>query len=366
MSDSDYTDVIEEPKNNPAAHRVWELLSLFQQAHDKWQGLVYGIAHGYSQAWYRQQDVLQNTKSKIQAERDFQCFIVSIFAAGICGGLMGGLIGGAFEKASQITDTIAAMGDDAASQVGGSFFFVFQEKLSNSTFSSPGVEPSTYESGMHKNVSVFFMGLQETIKQVIDDLLAGKMPASEAESWYQYFRNVQFIKNVPSSKYADSDFTRPASLCLWIAWGAQRDLKYWNKAWRIANDGPNRPHPVAVYDFHEQRRYDEAHGYYIDIDRWDLIVDEIAHIDPKLVYWVRSAAPGLYDATGRNPQYAGLHLDVRKLSLLGLFSNYSSALAMSRYLKASSTSETPMGASAARKLLASAFSKGSEFLRADP
>lgn len=332
---------IEEPKN-PAAHRAWQLLSIFQQAEEGWLLLVSSLAAGYSSAWNRQISVLDDIKAKLQADNDRACFILSILTAGIAGGLIGGIASGAIRNVSTktfkgafINGFVTNSASDGASQFGGSAVSYFQSHGSN-PFVSPGIQPSTYSATMEKNVRLFFVGLHDHIADIIDDIESGKSPAQDGEQWYQYYRNASFIKSFPSagdvSRY---DFERDASLCLWIAWGAERDFAYWNKAWNFV-DNPPSDASGGIYINPLKMEYMK---YLSDIPRWDPIIDEIREIDPTLEMRVKRGLeddlyiphrPGHVDASRLKA-----HIDVRTLKTLGIYSRIRSAQTLSGYLMSS-------------------------------
>src|SRR5260221_5330899 len=157
---------IEEPKS-PAAHRAWQLLSIFQQAEEGWLLLVDALAEGYSSAWNRQVAVLDDIKAKIQADRDRACFILSILTAAVAGGLLGGIASGAVRRmgdtsfsAAFAKNLLTNAASDGASQFGGSAVSYFQSHGSN-PFASPGIAPSTYSATMQKNVRLLFAGFHD-------------------------------------------------------------------------------------------------------------------------------------------------------------------------------------------------------------
>ena len=209
---------IEEPKS-PAAHRAWQLLSIFQQAEEGWLLLVDALAEGYSSAWNRQVAVLEDIKGKIQADLDRACFILSILTAGHAGGLIGGIASGAVRtmkdgsfKEAFNKNFVTNAASDAASQLGGSAVSYFQSHGSN-PFASPGIEPSTYSATMQKNVRLLFAGFHDHLAEIVDDLESGKSPAEDGEQWYQYYRSASCIQPFPSKADVNGyDFERDASL----------------------------------------------------------------------------------------------------------------------------------------------------------
>ncbi len=373
MSDP-FDHPIEVPENNPAAQKVYKLVNIFSQAMEAWLGLVDTIAHGYGVAYHKQQDLLAGIKFKVDAEINRQNFVEAIVAAGISGGVLGAVVGGMFnnadgiirqdqKSAEGIRDLFSAMADDAASQAGGSAFDYLKAINTKNAFKSPGEDPTDYWSGMRANVAAIFSILHESIGKIIKDILAGKLPASAGDRWYKYFSNIWFIKNFPALGRLNRDFEKEASLCLWIAWGAERDFWYWDTAWDIAQH-------VAYYSEGAVNRTDpqgRGHEFNVwavnhDIDRWDPILKEIARIEPTLAGFAASFSPGC--STGEVYYWPrtgyGFHTDVRQLVLLGLFSKNESAQAMSKYFERYGRH---IGPDAARLALADAFSGGHYLIR---
>jgi len=327
---------IEEPKN-PAAHRAWQLLSIFQQAEEGWLLLVDALAEGYSSAWYRQVAVLDGIKAKIQADRDRACFILSILTAGVAGGLLGGIASGAVDNMESKSfkqifakNFLTNAASDGASQFGGSAVSYFQSSGSTA-FASPGIEPSTYSATMQKNVRLLFAGFHDHVADIVDDLDSGKAPAQDGEQWYQYYRSSPPIQSFPSAKGVnDHDFERDASLCLWIAWGAERDFPYWNEAWRSVENPPSSVGTVLGLGSREDIKYQ---GYKDDIANWDPIMAEIRQIDPTLEMRVKRSIN--YRFPTGNFVYSTTitkretHIDLRTLKTLGFHSRIRSAQALS-------------------------------------
>lgn len=341
---------IEEPKS-PAAHRAWQLLSIFQQAEEGWLLLVDALAEGYSSAWNRQVAVLDDIKAKIQADRDRACFILSILTAGVAGGLLGGVASGAVRtmgdktfKEAFIKNFLTNAASDGASQFGGSAVSYFQSHGGN-PFASPGIEPSTYSATMQKNVRLLFAGFHDHLADIVDDLESGKAPAQDGEQWYQYYRSSPLIQSFPSAADVNRyDFERDASLCLWIAWGAQRDFAYWNEAWRAIEDPPDFGDSVRGNYLMKQIKID---GYRSDMSNWDPILAEIRQIDPTLEMRVKRSANVTFP-TGNLVFSTTItkretHIDLRTLKSLGFYSRIKSAQVMSGYL-AGAPLMTPEGA----------------------
>jgi hypothetical protein len=238
---------------------------------------------------------------------------------------------------------------DGASQFGGSAVSYFQSHGGNA-FASPGIEPSTYSATMQKNVRLLFTGFHDHVADIVDDLQSGKALPQDGEQSYQYYRSLPCIQSFPSAKDVDAyDFERDASLCLWIAWGAQRDFNYWNGAWRTIDNPPWNwsqygTGRFSIYpDFSPQTsKYDKT---VYDIENWDPIMAEIREIDPTLEMRVKRTAN--FFRTMRPPARE-THIDLRTLKTLGFFSRIRSAQAMSGYLAGSPTM-TPE--SAARLML---------------
>lgn len=327
---------IEKPKT-PAAERVWELLSIFQQAEDGWLTLVDAIAEGYSSAWYDQDKVLKDIAAQIQKDRDRACFVVSILTAGVAGGLLGGVASGAFRlgKDPSLLDILKQSfltnaASDGASQFGGSAVSYFQSHGSD-VFSSPGTEPSTYSAMMQKNVRLFFATLHDHVAGIVRDLESGTMAAGWGEKWYQCYTTLPCIENYPSAAdIAGHDFEKEAGLCLWIAWGAERDLAYWNKAWQTVSNSPRAGIYGASIEYMK---------YLNDISRWDPIIDAIGDIDPQLELQLTRSV--VFSGTRQT------HLDVRALKNLGIHSKIRSAQAMSAAVAA----QGPLNAASARSFL---------------
>jgi hypothetical protein len=327
---------IEEPKS-PAAHRAWQLLSIFRQAEEGWLLLVDALAAGYSSAWYRQVAVLDDIKAKIQADRDRACFILSILTAGIAGGLLGGIASGAVRRmgdssfsAAFAKNFLTNAASDGASQFGGSAVSYFQSNGSN-PFASPGIEPSTYSATMQKNVRLLFAGFHDHVADIVDDLESGKAPVQDGEQWYQFYRSSPLIQSFPSAKdVGNYDFERDASLCLWIAWGAERDFNYWNEAWRTIDNPPRGLFGMYPVGAPEQNKYDV---YRNDIPNWDPIVAEIREIDPTLEMRVKRSANFLYPSLNliipTTITKRETHIDLRTLRSLGFHSRIRSAQLMS-------------------------------------
>ena len=366
---------IEEPKHNPAAHRVWELVSLFQQAERAWVGLAWHIGKGYSDARDQQKGVLDNLHLELLAEINRSIFVLSIFTSGICGGLLGSIMGAAVRQIGDISkntfarEFASATVDDAASQFGGTALDYLKKNGGNPGFEPPGGEhPLSYIAGMQSNISDFFTSLYKTIKQVILDIQSGKLRASEGERWYHYFSNAPFIHELPDPAVEHRDYQKEASLCLWIAWGAERDMGYWTGAWAEAflqkpnswvhtgyDQGVEYTNPDGTYRFYN------LYSVYDDIKRWDPIIQEIATVDRKLVTFVTSYLPRVYIEYPFFSEWPeGYHLDVRRLMPLGFFSKIESAKAMSSYYMRYGMH---MGRDAAKYAISEAFSGGSEFLR---
>ena len=328
---------IEEPKS-PAAHRAWQLLSIFQQAEEGWLLLVDALAEGYSSAWNRQVAVLEDIKGKIQADLDRACFILSILTAGLAGGLIGGIASGAVRtmkdgsfKEAFNKNFVTNAASDAASQLGGSAVSYFQSHGSN-PFASPGIEPSTYSATMQKNVRLLFAGFHDHLAEIVDDLESGKSPAQDGEQWYQYYRSASCIQSFPSKADVNGyDFERDASLCLWIAWGAERDFAYWNEAWKTIENPANFIGTALGLGSREQIKYD---SYKSDMSNWDPIMAEIRQVDPTLEMRVKRSAPFRFP-TGNlifSPTTITkreTHIDLRTLRSLGFYSRIKSAQVMS-------------------------------------
>ena len=354
---------IDEPENNPAAMKVYKLVNIFSQAQGAWLGLVDAIGHGYGVAYHNQQDVLAQIRFKLIAEINRRNFVEAIVAAGISGGMLGVLVGGMLNNADEIRDLFSAMADDAASQFGGTAFDYFKTNNNKTPFQSPGEDPTDYWSGMRANVSAIFSILHETIGKIIRDILTGKLPASAGESWFKYFSNVFFIKNFPALGRINRDFEKEASLCLWIAWGAERDFWYWDTAWDLARhwgrDSVITRYPVdpagQMHHYTEWEIYD-------DIERWDPILAEIVRIDGTLAVFVQGFVPGWNEhiVSGYPNVRSGFHIDVRKLVELGLFSKMESAQAMSKYF---ARYGRHIGPDATKLALSDAFSGGHDLLR---
>ena len=340
---------IEEPKG-PAAHRAWQLLSIFQQAEEGWLLLVDALAEGYSSAWNRQVAVLDDIKAKIQADRDRACFILSILTAGVAGGLLGGIASGAVRKIGDSSfSTVFAKNfltnaaSDGASQFGGSAVSYFQSHGSN-PFASPGIEPSTYSATMQKNVRLLFAAFHDHVADIVDDLESGKALAEDGEQSYQYYRSLPCIQSFPSAKdVSNYDFERDASLCLWIAWGAERDFSYWNEAWRTIEHPPAWFRGMRMEIDNSPQAFNYDH-YLRDIENWDPITAEIRRIDPTLEMRIKRTANFMrsWRTPGRET-----HIDLRTLKGLGFYSRIRSAQAMSGYL----TAAPPMTPESARRLM---------------
>ena len=323
---------IEEPKT-AAAHRAWQLLSIFQQAEEGWLLLVDALAEGYSSAWNRQTSVLGDIKAKIQADRDRACFILSILTAGVGGGLLGGIASGAVRNMADKTflrsfskNFITNAASDGASQFGGSAVSYFQSH-GNNPFSSPGVEPSTYSATMQKNVRLFFAGLHDHVADIVDDLDSGQAPAQDGEQWYQHYRNLPCIKSFPSAGDVNGhDFVKEASLCLWIAWGAERDIPYWNKAWKSLDNPPMMAGAYFAATNTDALMY---RSYLNDAANWDPILDEIRALDPSLEMRIKRSI-AVKDFSGLERKQT--HIDLRTLKTLGIYSRIRSAQVMSGYL----------------------------------
>jgi hypothetical protein len=338
---------IPEPKNNPVAHRVWETLDLIRQAYEGWDDLVWVSAKGYNEAWKQQVKVLTGRKSKLEQDRDRNMFILSIFCSGFGGGLLSGVLAGVFREGSEIVADVAraelslaaqdasgramiaattAFGesflDNAGSQVGGGILPFLQNGLGGSTFESPGVDTVTFIADMKANLAMFFSGLRASAAYAYSAALAGKLKASQAETFYQAMAGLPFVETFPSHDDLKArNFQAEASLCLWIAWGARRDFRYWNQAWD-AMSHPPAPEPAAAAAFGGA---DTSLGKYVyDMQFWELILDEIRTIDPHLVAHVltRTVTPG------------GMHFDIRKLKNLGMYSSFESAQRLSGYFLA--------------------------------
>ena len=297
-------------------------------------------------------------------------------------------------QAGNVRDVVSAVGDDAASQIGGTALGYVQEKLARSAFAPPGPKPVNFYLAMQTNVNVFFTGWEETVQRVQKEMLIGKIPVSRAERWYRFFLNLPSIHTFPAKQDFEGDFKKEASLCLWIAWGAERDFPYWDKAWMAADQGLlNGPATVTLgfYDDAKATRHELSRESYEDILRWDSLKSVISEINPDLVIYASRFAAGLrmdadetlsdkvadaFKAGTRargnaylaqagstkrlatepvkpiSVKYSGMHIDVRLLKDLGLYSKFKSAQAMSHYFQ---VPQKPMRPEAARKILGSIF-----------
>ena len=341
-------------------------------AKEGWKGLVVDMSLGYSQAWDRQMKLLGDIKSEIQTDRDRQVFVLSIYTAGIAGGLLGGLMGGAFQTADHITqalqeelslaekvaatqasnamDVTSRMSDDAASQFGGTILSYMQSTFQSGTFEPPGIHPWGFYLTMQHNLDVFFGRLLETFNRIVESMKSGKL--KDLENAASYFTNLSFVKTFPDSTDFGKSYTNEASLCLWIAWGAERNVRYWTKAWQYAEKGLINTPPGIMEGIVRgllklmPDEYMDTVNYYNDIVRWDVILNEIRTISPALVPFVERSAPGVQ--IGEHIQYAGMHLDILKLKDLGINSGLENARAMSQYF----SGNMPMEPEAARQVLA--------------
>jgi hypothetical protein len=333
---------IEKPKT-PDALRVFELISLYQQARNGWEDLVSALADGYSAAWHEQDEVLKGISAQIQQDHERACCVLSLLTAGVAGGLLGGLASGVFRNmASDQTflktfqqGFLTNATSDGASQFGGSAVSYFQSHGSNS-FASPGIDPTTYAEKMRRNVGLFFGVLHDFIAIIIRDLESGKLPPGCGEQFYQTYKALPYVDPCPSpDDITDHDFKNEAGLCLWIAWGAERNLSYWNNAWQAVTSAPRLSVPGAV----TSGAAGSYAKYLIDISRWDPIIKALVAIDPQLEPQVkRSLVIG-----GKRQD----HIDVRTLKNLGIHSKIPSAQVMSAALAA----QRPLNAATARSYL---------------
>ena len=296
------------------ALRVHELLEVFDQAQKAWSNLMHEVAAGYASAWSDQNTVLDGVKNDLQKDQDRAMFVLSILTAGFAGGLLGGIASGALKNmkepsrfATFAKNFATNAASDAASQFGGSAVSFFQSHPGN-PFKSPGVEPSQFAETMQGNVGLFFQSLTEQIGSVISDFGSGKYREDDGEQWYQWYMGKPLVKTFPSTNDIRSgNYETEASLCLWLTWGAERDIPYWNKAWDTVQGRRGRnPFDLAMY--------------VSDIKRWDTVIEaQIKGIEPHLVNFIQSTFEG--DA----------YVDLRKLKTAGTFSSIQSAQTLSRH-----------------------------------
>ena len=335
---------IEEPKTK-GAHRVWDLVSIFQQAEDGWRGLAFAMGEGYSSAWHEQMRLLTDVKESIQHDIEQANFILGILTAGVAGGLMGPIMAGGIAKLgleeakkSLVSSVITGLGTEGAKRTATRYL---NESVSfgRDAFSPAGPDPTTYGDRMQKNVSALFMMLRRVIAGIIKELEDGNRPLAEGEEYYQGFKKHPAVATFPDDRdVSGDDFETNASLALWITWGARRDFPYWDRIWIAATKNPKN-------SFETMAKAGAMH----EISRFDEIYLELGKLTPA----------GLY-ATGVRLD-GDWHLDVRKLKDLGRFTQDDSLNAMSVYFD---RPHKPMGFSESLSLAMTIGDKAAEKMKA--
>ncbi len=285
---------------------------------------MHEVAAGYASAWSNQNDVLDGVKNDLQKDQDRAMFVLSILTAGFAGGLLGGIASGALKNMKDVSrlqvfvkNFATNAASDAASQFGGSAVSYFQSH-SGSPFKSPGVEPSQFGETMQGNVGLFFQSLTEQIGSVLRDFSSGIYHEDDGEQWYQLYMGKSLVSTFPSTDdIRRGNYETEASLCLWLTWGAEREMPYWNRAWD-AVQGRSRPSPIDLM------------GYIADIKRWDPVIEkQIRDIEPHLVNFIQSTFKG------------DSYIDLRKLKNAGMFSGIQSAQTLSRHFAMDKAPKTP-------------------------
>ena len=162
---------------------------------------------------------------------------------------------------------------------------------------------------MQGNVGLFFQSLTEQIGDTIKAFQSGTYREDDGEQWYQWYMGKPLVNTFPSTNDIRSgNYETEASLCLWLTWGAERDMPYWNRAWDTVQ-GRRRGASLP-----------ELMTYVSDIKRWDPVIEaQIKGIEPHLVNFIQSTFKG--DA----------YIDLRKLKNAGTFSSIQSAQTLSRH-----------------------------------